>query len=35
MPALAQRIVDQVTTRYGAAEGVQTTAAFAERGILP
>jgi hypothetical protein len=35
MPALAQRIVDQVTTRYGAAEGVQATAAFAERGILP
>jgi hypothetical protein len=35
MPALAQRIVDQVATRYGAAEGAQATAAFAERGILP
>jgi len=35
MPALAQRIVAQVTTRYGAAEGAQATAAFAERGILP
>ena len=34
MPALAQRIVDQVTTRYGAAEGDLAEAAFAERGIL-
>jgi hypothetical protein len=34
MPALAQRIVDQVTARYGGAEGVLAEAAFAERGIL-
>jgi hypothetical protein len=34
MPALAQRIVAQVTARYGAGEGAAATAAFHERGIL-
>lgn len=34
MPALAQRIVDQVTARYGSREGAKAKAAFAERGIL-
>jgi hypothetical protein len=34
MPELAQRIVDDVTARYGAGEGAQAEAAFAERGIL-
>jgi len=34
MPALAQRIVDQVTTRYGSREGAKARGAFAERGIL-
>ncbi|HYI21599.1 MAG TPA: M36 family metallopeptidase, partial [Candidatus Limnocylindrales bacterium] len=34
MPDLANRIVTQVTTRYGAAEGAAAEAAFEERGIL-
>jgi hypothetical protein len=34
MPALAQRIVDQVEDRYGAGEAALAEAAFAERGIL-
>jgi hypothetical protein len=34
MPALAQRIVDQVDDLYGAAEAADAEAAFAERGIL-
>jgi hypothetical protein len=34
MPALATRIVDQVTARYGAREGSKARAAFADRGIL-
>lgn len=34
MPALAQRIVDQVAARYGAREATKARAAFAERGIL-
>ena len=34
MPALAQRIVDQVTARFGASEGGQALAAFQDRGIL-
>jgi hypothetical protein len=34
MPALAQRIVDQVDDRYGAGEAALAEAAFAERGIL-
>ncbi len=34
MPALAQRIVDQVEALYGAAEAADAEAAFAERGIL-
>jgi hypothetical protein len=34
MTALAHRIVDQVTSRYGAAEGVLAVAAFEDRGIL-
>jgi hypothetical protein len=34
MPALAQRIVDQVTSRYGAAEGALALGAFEDRGIL-
>jgi len=34
MPALAQRIIDQVTARYGAPEGATARAAFEERGIL-
>ena len=35
MPALAARIVDQVTDRYGAGEGGLAEAEFAARGILP
>jgi hypothetical protein len=34
MPALAQRIVDQVEDRYGAGEAALAEAAFEERGIL-
>lgn len=34
MPALAQRIVDQVRNRYGALEASLAEDAFAERGIL-
>ncbi len=34
MPDLANRIVTQVTTRYGAAQGAAAHAAFADRGIL-
>jgi zinc metalloprotease ZmpB len=34
MPALAQRIVDQVENRYGAGEAALARAAFHERGIL-
>jgi hypothetical protein len=34
MPALAQLIVDQVTTRYGSREGNKAREAFEDRGIL-
>jgi hypothetical protein len=34
MPELAQRIVDQVRTRYGNGAAIQATAAFHDRGIL-
>jgi hypothetical protein len=34
MPDLAQRIVDQVTTRYGDVDGGKAATAFEERGIL-
>ena len=34
MPELAQRIVNQVEDRYGAAEAAEAEAAFADRGIL-
>jgi hypothetical protein len=34
MPALAQRIVDQVLARYGSREAARARAAFADRGIL-
>ena len=34
MPDLANRIVSQVTTRYGAAQGAAAEAAFEDRGIL-
>ena len=35
MPALAQRIVDQVDALYGAGQAALAEAAFHERGILP
>jgi zinc metalloprotease ZmpB len=35
IPALAQRIVDQVEDRYGAAEAALAEAAFQDRNILP
>ena len=35
MPALAQRIVDQVDDLYGAGQAALAEAAFQERGILP
>jgi hypothetical protein len=35
MPELAQRIVDEVEDRYGAAEAALAEAAFEDRDILP